>query len=79
MNSPFAHEMAELWGRTLHDQAVEQGTEETLVQAWKSALGRAPGEQELQEISLFVSEGSIERWIDLAHVLFQSKEFRFVR
>ena len=71
--------MAELWGETLHDQAIEQGTEETLIQAWKSALGRAPGEQELQEISLFVSEGSIERWIDLAHVLFQSKEFRFVR
>lgn len=79
MNSPFVHEMAEFWGERLHQQASVDGLESTLIGAWKQALGRRPSPQELAEISEFVATGSKERWIDLAHVLFQSKEFRFVR
>ncbi|OUU21002.1 MAG: hypothetical protein CBC13_09670 [Planctomycetia bacterium TMED53] len=79
MNSPFVHEQAEHWGAQLHRQVEEDGADATLTLAWKQALGRSPQEDELQEMRRFVADGTLESWVDLAHVLFQSKEFRFVR
>ncbi len=79
MNSPFIHDQAERWGEKLHQQASKDGLDLTLTRAWKQALGRLPKDRELQEIRNFIADGTQENWVDLAHVLFQSKEFRFVR
>lgn len=79
MNSAFVQEQAQFWGARLHEASKTEGVDPSLILAWKAALGRPPSEQELAAVRLFVVEGQQQDWVDLAHVLFQSKEFRFVR
>jgi hypothetical protein len=85
MNNPFVIQQADLWAkRALADP---NRTAETRVAAmYVAAFGRPPTADETQSAVAFVAELSKEygkpdhpkAWADLAHVLFNAKEFIFV-
>jgi hypothetical protein len=85
LNNPFVLQQAELWAkRTL---AIQGGTTETRIRAmYESGFGRLPTKTELGAAMDFIAEQGKEygkedhpkAWSDLAHVLFNTKEFIFV-
>ncbi|MBX9623686.1 MAG: PSD1 and planctomycete cytochrome C domain-containing protein [Gemmataceae bacterium] len=78
LNNPFVLGQAELWAkRTLADG----GTPEDRVRAmYTAAFGRPPTPVELRTATGFVADApdEVRTWADLAHALFNSKEFVFV-
>jgi hypothetical protein len=85
MNDPFVHEQAEIWGKR---EFARPGTpRERITRMYESAFGRPPTESELKQCSEFLAEqaklhgGSADNaavWKDLAHVLYNVKEFIFL-
>jgi hypothetical protein len=85
LNNPFVLQQAELWARRI--LAIPDRTSESRVQSmYEGAFGRLPSKPELNEAKVFLDEQSKEygmtdhpkAWNDLAHVLFNAKEFIFV-
>ena len=86
MNDPFVLEQAERWARRLLE--VEEDAESRIGRMYLRAIGRPPTEAELARCLKFVSQDvsqvggekqdELEVWRDLAHVLFNLKEFVFV-
>jgi hypothetical protein len=86
MNDPFVLEQAERWARRLLE--VEEDAESRIGRMFLRAIGRPPTEAELARCLKFVSQDvsqvggekqdELEVWRDLAHVLFNLKEFVFV-
>jgi|SRR5579883_779299 len=85
LNNPFVLQQAELWANRV--RAVPQSRVETRVQAmYLAAFGRPPTKDELGAAVEFVSEQAKEygkpdhpkAWADLAHVLFNAKEFIYI-
>jgi hypothetical protein len=70
MNDPFVHQQAELWAKRLSGT-----TDERVTAMYLSAFGRPPTDDERTACAEFVKEHS---WADLAHALFNVKEFVFV-
>jgi hypothetical protein len=70
MNDPFVHQQAELWAKRLNGS-----TDERVTAMYLSAFGRPPTDDERATCAEFVKEHS---WADLAHALFNVKEFVFV-
>src|SRR5262249_22376238 len=85
LNNPFVLQQAELWAKRV---LAEPGLtlEQRVGGMYLSAFGREPTKAELAAAVAFVAEQSKEygapdhpqAWADLAHVLFNAKEFIFV-
>jgi hypothetical protein len=81
MNDPFVHQQAEVWAR----RVLREGgpARERIVRMYRTAFGRPPSSAELRNCLDFVDEqshtsGDVAAWTDLAHVLFNAKEFVFL-
>jgi hypothetical protein len=84
LNNPFVLQQTELWAKkTL---AGSRTGEERVSAMYEAAFGRAATKEELVAVLGFVAEQSKEygmpdhpkAWAELAHVLFNAKEFIFV-
>jgi hypothetical protein len=84
MNNPFVLQQAELWAkRVLGTPGVAS---DRIREMYLAAFARTPTAEELAAATAFVAEQSTEygqvdhprAWTDLAHVLFNSKEFIFL-
>jgi hypothetical protein len=82
LNDPFVHQQARLWAKRVLAQSGS--TRERIVRMYESAFARPPTETELAECEVFLNQqpGAQAReeaaWADLAHVLFNVKEFIFL-
>jgi hypothetical protein len=79
MNDPFVHEQADRWGKEL---AMRSGTAaERVGGMYLSAFGRPPTADEVTACGEFVrgKETDAKAWAELAHTLFNVKEFVFVK
>ncbi|HEV3386898.1 MAG TPA: PSD1 and planctomycete cytochrome C domain-containing protein [Gemmata sp.] len=85
LNNPFVLQQAELWAKRV--QASRNSTSEERIRAmYESGFGRLPTKPELDAAMEFLAEqgkeyGKVDApkaWSDLAHVLFNAKEFIFV-
>jgi hypothetical protein len=84
MNDPFVHQQASLWAKRAQSQPG--GAKERITWMYASAFARAPTEVETKKCLAFLeSQGKLHgdpaapaAWSDLAHVLYNSKEFIFV-
>jgi len=91
LNDPFVHAMAEHWARQV---VVEPGDELAgrCSRMFERALGRPASERETDRLVALVRRtarlrnvdesgtmGSVEVWKDLAHAIFNLKEFAYVR
>jgi hypothetical protein len=85
LNNPFVLQQAELWSkRVLADG--NRGPEDRVRDMYAAAFGRPPTKDELTAAVEFVAEQAKDHgkpdhpkaWADLAHVLFNAKEFIFV-
>jgi hypothetical protein len=84
MNNPFVVEQSQVWaGRIVAEFSDPQ---DRIRAMYNSAFGRPPAAAELHEALAFVADQaqqdhngeSARTWADLAHVLFNVKEFIFV-
>ncbi len=85
LNNPFVLQQAELWAKRV--LAMPNQTAEGRVAAmYEAAFGRPPTKTELSAALEFLAEQAkeygkpdhLKAWADLAHVLFNTKEFIFV-
>jgi hypothetical protein len=77
MNDPFVHQQAEVWAK----RVMEMPVEDRVRGMYLSAFGRTPTDAELAACRAFVEgkEDNVTAWADLAHALFNVKEFVFVQ
>ncbi len=81
LNDPFVHQQAEAWARRVLGRP---GTTEGRVRGmYLSAFGREPTESERTACLAFlerqgVARDDVKAWADLAHTLFNVKEFLFL-
>jgi cytochrome c553 len=78
LNDPFVHQTAEAWGKQLAASSVS--SKEKISQMYLQAFARPPTAEELTDCLMFVNQknGDAKAWTDLAHVMFNVKEFIFV-
>lgn len=81
MNDPFVYQQAQLWSKRLIEQQAT--LKERLLAMYQTAFGRLPDVTEEQLVKDFLQQRSnvdeTQAWTELAHALFCSKEFIFVR
>jgi hypothetical protein len=80
LNDPFVHHQAKLFGQRI--TVLPNLTDEERIQRmYEIAFARPPGNAELERVVAFVrGAGSTDNsWSDLAHALFQMKEFIYLR
>jgi hypothetical protein len=86
MNDPFVADQAQRWAKQVIGN-VSQSTDARIGRMYVAAFGRPPSAMERERAISFLSAQSLEYgcstnddrvWADLAHVLFNSKEFVFV-
>jgi hypothetical protein len=77
MNDPFVHAQAEAWAKRVLDMPAG----ERVRGMYLAAFGRPPTDEELTACRAFVDgkEKDVKAWADLAHALFNVKEFVFVQ
>jgi hypothetical protein len=79
LNDPFVHQQAQLWARRV---LAEPGcARERISSMYQSAFARSPTEAELSACVEFLQQRNLDdpaAWADLAHVLFNVKEFIFL-
>jgi hypothetical protein len=77
MNDPFVHQQAALWGKC---SLVESGTPEDRIRGmYLRAFGRTATDAECRRCLDFIEKQPGDAaWTDLAHVLFNAKEFIFL-
>jgi hypothetical protein len=84
MNDPFVHQMAQAWGKRMAGALGE--TDERIKLMYEQAFTRLPTDSELSNCRGFLEErartgdakAGPAAWAELAHVLFNVKEFIFV-
>jgi hypothetical protein len=83
LNDPFVHQQAQLWAKRV---LAENGSaQERIARMYRSAFGRPPSAAEVDACLEFLGEqerlGSAgpAAWADLAHVLFNAKEFIYLQ
>jgi hypothetical protein len=92
MNSPFVDQQAEVWAERTLREHPDRTVEERIDRLYRAALARPPSEDELAEARAFIErQGEMmgvpaeQRsshpglWADFCHVLFNVKEFIFLR
>ena len=78
LNSPLVISQAELWGRRLAERAAQPS--ETVRAMFLRALGRPPSPEELdRSLSYVGAAADAGPWADLAHAIFNLKEFLYIR
>ena len=79
LNDPFVHQQADVWAKAT--LAKPGTTDERLRGMYLAAFGRAISAGELKECRDFLGKGETDpkAWADLAHTLFNVKEFIFVK
>jgi hypothetical protein len=81
-NNPFFHEQARYWAERLHREQPQASLEQRLQQMYLAAFARRPDPEEVQAARHFLQQfpptESLTAWTELAHVLFNSKEFVFI-
>jgi mono/diheme cytochrome c family protein len=76
LNDPFVHEQAERWSR----RAIQEPAAGRVDAMFVDAIGRPPSEAERRECLAFLKkQDAATAWADLAHALFNVKEFVFIR
>jgi hypothetical protein len=76
MNNPFVEQQAELWARHV---LQEKDARKRVSSMYEAALGRLPSAEETADALGFVGAGDDVRiWAELAHAIFNVKEFIFV-
>jgi hypothetical protein len=83
LNDPFVHQQAQLWAKRM--LAQPGSTRERIIRMYESAFTRPPTEAELAACRDYLNRQPAAparddpaTWADLAHVLFNVKEFIFV-
>jgi cytochrome c553/mono/diheme cytochrome c family protein len=85
LNDPFVHQQASRWGRAVHAGQVPPA--EKVRRMYLNAFGRPPTADETAACLEFLAEqtsrygkgkDSPEAWADLAHTLFNTKEFIYL-
>ena len=85
-NNPFVHDQAAFWAKRL--VAEGRPVEERIDAMFRAAFGRPAAPEEIagalrlvQDVAAMktLDAGNVEVWKELAHALFQAKEFIFVR
>ena len=79
LNDPLVHQLADAWAKAV--LAKPGTTDERLTGMYTAAFGRAMTADELKECRDFLGKGETDAkaWSELAHTLFNVKEFVFVR
>jgi hypothetical protein len=78
MNDPFVYDVAKAWGKKL--AAGDGSIEDRVKGVYLSAFGRQSIDDEVKVCLEFLGEKPDEkRWADLAHAVFNTKEFIFLR
>jgi hypothetical protein len=77
LNDPFVVQQAELFARRA--LAAQPTAAERVAHMYLLALGRPPSSAETEQALALVQAGRAEDWRDLAHGLFNLKEFVFLR
>jgi hypothetical protein len=78
LNNPLVLQQAQQWAqRTLADAKLTSA--ERIERMYLAGLGRPPSPRELAEALAFVRDRDASAWTELAHVLFNVKEFIFVQ
>jgi cytochrome c553 len=85
MNNPFVIQQAELWAKRVLAEPSHT-SDQRVAAMYIAAFGRTPTAKETSTATTFIAELSNEygkpdhpkAWTDLAHVLFNAKEFIFV-
>ena len=81
MNDPFLFDQARVWARRTHADHPEADPSARVTAMYAEAFGRNPSTAELRAASTYVIEAKadgvddLQVWSDLAHVLFNVKEF----
>ena len=87
LNDPFVNAQSEYWGKILAADK-SQTVDERITRMFRSAFARKPSDAELKKwnkaFESFVStddavNGSLKAWADLAHIMFNTKEFIYYR
>jgi hypothetical protein len=85
LNDPFVHNQAQLWAKRI--LARPGSTRERIIRMYESAFARAPTETELTACIDYLAHkpgaqatgaDNLAAWADLAHVLFNVKDFIFL-
>jgi hypothetical protein len=83
LNDPFVHQQAQLWAKRV--LAQPGSTRERIVRMYESAFTRPPTEAELAACVDYLdcqpvarARDDVAAWTDLAHVIFNVKEFIFI-
>ncbi len=89
LNDPLVSLLSEKWAARLI--AEHESTDDRIVAAFRSALGRAPGEAEMNDFRGFINSQaeihevdaddiatSLPVWADFCHVVFNLKEFIYI-
>jgi hypothetical protein len=82
LNDPFVHQQAQQWAKRV--LAQPGSTRERIIGMYESAFPRPPTEAEMAECVAYLDQQPAAQardeaaWTDLAHVLFNVKEFIFV-
>jgi hypothetical protein len=86
LNDPFVHDQAVTWAKRV--LADSESSKDRLGRMYRAAFGRPPDADECRACVSFlakqremhgVDEASLLPWTDLAHTLFNAKEFVYVR
>ncbi len=80
MNGPFVRQQAGVWAERVLREMPDAPPAARVDALYASAFGRPPTAAERAEAVAFVGDGrDLAAWADLCHVLFNVKEFIFVR
>ena len=78
MNDPFVHEQSKIWAEKI--RSTNQPVKDIVSQMYYEALSRPPSNDELNDALTFLGENPDANVLtDFAHVLFNTKEFIFIR
>ena len=78
LNSPLVIEQAEIWGKRIAANPADGG--EKINAMFLQALGRPPSPAEIDRAQTYMADGADARaWTNLAHALFNLKEFIYLR
>jgi hypothetical protein len=77
MNDPFVHYQANVWAKRV--LGLELAPEQRVTRMYVEAFARVPAEKELASAMTYVNQRPDDAWRDLAHALFNMKEFIYPR
>ncbi len=86
MNDPFVIEQAKLWAKKSLSQNANLSPETRIAEMYEGAFATLPDENELAAIQQFLNQQAAEyggalderAWADVAHVMFNLKEFLYL-